>query len=77
MNISEYALYCFAVVVMIATPAPLILLVASASLKGYFSKVLQAIFGTNFSSIVLIGLSILILKGFLHIGEQFLLSLKL
>ncbi len=77
MNISEYALYCFAVVVMIATPAPLILLVASASLKGDFLKALQMIWGTNFSSLLLIGLSILILKGFLHIGEQFLLSLKL
>ena len=77
MNISEYALYCFAVVVMIATPAPLILLVASASLKGDFLIALQMIWGTNFSSLLLIGLSILILKGFLHIGEQFLLSLKL
>ena len=62
---------------MIATPAPLILLVASASLKGDFLKALQMIWGTNFSSLLLIGLSILILKGFLHIGEQFLLSLKL
>lgn len=54
---------------MIATPAPVILLVASASLKGDFSKTLQMIWGTNFASLLLIGFSILILKGFLHIGE--------
>ena len=76
MNISEYALYCLAVVVMIATPGPVILLVASAGLKGGFSKALQTIFGTNFASLILISLSILILKGFLHIGEQWFILVK-
>lgn len=46
MNISEYALYCLAVVVMIATPGPVMLLVASAGLKSGFSKeALQTILG--------------------------------
>ena len=76
MNISEYALYCLAVVVMIATPGPVMLLVASAGLKSGFSKALQTIFGTNFASLVLIGLSILILKGFLQIGEQWFALVK-
>ncbi|PWF32581.1 amino acid transporter, partial [Yersinia pestis] len=34
MNITEYLLYCLAVVIMIATPGPVMLLVASAGLKG-------------------------------------------
>ena len=71
MNISEYALYCFAVVVMIAKPNPAILLVKSASLKGDFSKNLQIIWGTNFASLLLIGLSILILKVFYTLGNSF------
>ena len=70
MNISEYALYCLAVVVMIATPGPVMLLVASAGLKGGFGKALQTIFGTNFASLILIGASILVLKGFLQVAEQ-------
>ncbi|MIP96513.1 LysE family translocator, partial [Salmonella enterica subsp. enterica] len=41
MNISEYFLYCLAVVVMIATPGPVMLLVASAGLKGGYAAALR------------------------------------
>lgn len=69
MNITEYLLYCLAVVIMIATPGPVMLLVASAGLKGGYKHALQTIFGTNFASLVLIGLSILSLKGLLVVNE--------
>ena len=69
MNISEYILYCLAVVIMIATPGPVMLLVASAGLKGGYKKALQTIFGTNLASLVLITISVLVLKGFLNISD--------
>ena len=77
MNISEYILYCLAVVIMIATPGPVMLLVASAGLKGGYKHTLQIIFGTNFASLVLITLSVLSLKGLLVINENWLNGIKL
>lgn len=77
MNYSEYFLYCVAVIVMIATPGPVMLLVASAGLKGGYKKALQTIFGTNLASLVLIVLSVLILKGVLNINEQWLNAIKI
>ncbi|NWK73864.1 LysE family translocator [Acinetobacter cumulans] len=76
MNYSEYFLYCVAVIVMIATPGPVMLLVASAGLKGGYKKALQTIFGTNLASLVLIVFSVLILKGALNINEQWLNAIK-
>lgn len=76
MNFAEYFLYCAAVVVMIATPGPVMLLVASAGLQGGYKRALQTIFGTNFASLVLIVLSVLILKGALNINEQWLNGIK-
>lgn len=70
MNISEWLLYCFAVVVMIATPGPVMLLVASAGLKGGYSAALKTIFGTNLASLVLILCSVLSLKGILQLNEN-------
>jgi threonine/homoserine/homoserine lactone efflux protein len=77
MNFSEYLLYCVAVVVMIATPGPVMLLVATAGLKGGYKRALQTIFGTNLASLVLIVLSVCILKGVLNINEQWLNGIKI
>ena len=77
MNISEYILYCLAVVLMIATPGPVMLLVASVGLKGGYAAALRTIFGTNFASLVLIALSVLSLKGLLVINAQWLDAIKL
>ncbi|WP_445116331.1 LysE family translocator [Acinetobacter sp. WZC-1] len=77
MNIAEYFLYCFAVVIMIATPGPVMLLVASAGLKGGYKKALYTIFGTNAASLVLIAVSILILKGVLDIDQQWFNAIKI
>ncbi|CAM4123796.1 LysE type translocator family protein [Acinetobacter pragensis] len=77
MNFTEYFLYCVAVVVMIAVPGPVMLLVASAGLKGGYQRALQTIFGTNFASLVLIMLSVFILKGILNVNEQWLTIIKI
>lgn len=77
MNIAEYLLYCIAVVIMIATPRPVMMLVASAGLKGGYRKAFQTIFGTNFASLILITVSILVLKGFLDINEQWFNGIKI
>ena len=77
VNVFELVLYCTAVVVMIATPGPVMLLVVSAGLKGGYKQALKTIFGTNLASLVLIVLSVLILKGFLNIAEHWLNAIKI
>lgn len=72
MNILEYTLYCFAVVIMIATPGPVMILVASAGLKDGYRAALKTIFGTNFASLVLIACSVLSLKGIMNINQDWL-----
>lgn len=70
MNYLEYFLYIFTVIIMIATPGPVMILVASAGAKGGYRKALQTILGTNVASLCLIALSILALKGVLHFNEH-------
>ncbi len=77
MNVTEYVLYCLAVIVMIATPGPVMLLVASAGLRGGYSAALRTIFGTNFASLILIALSVLTLKGLLVINGNWLNAIQL
>lgn len=69
MNILELSLYAITVIIMIATPGPVMILVASTGLKHGYKAALKTIFGTNIASLVLITLSILILKGSLSINE--------
>lgn len=76
MNYFEFYLYVMSVVVMIATPGPVMILVASAGLKGGYRKALQTIFGTNLASLFLIACSILILKGMFSVNETLFLIIK-
>lgn len=62
---------------MIATPGPVMLLVASAGLKGGYKKALHTIVGTNLASLVLIATSVLILKGFLNIASHWFDLIKI
>lgn len=62
---------------MIATPGPMMILVASAGLKGGYRKALQTIIGTNLASLVLIAASILILKGMFSVNETLFLIIKI
>ncbi len=62
---------------MIATPGPVMLLVASAGLQGGYKKALQTIVSTNFASLILIVLSVAILKGILNIHAQWLDGIKI
>lgn len=70
MNLSEYLFFCLSVVIMISTPGPVMLLVATAGLKAGYRRALQTIVGTNLASLLLIFLSVLMLKGILNISEQ-------
>ncbi|MEB3767008.1 LysE family translocator [Acinetobacter sp. MD2] len=72
MNYFDYFLFVISVVVMIATPGPVMILVASAGLQGGYKKALQTIFGTNFASLILIFISVLMLKGVVAVNENFL-----
>ncbi|MCG2573161.1 LysE family translocator [Acinetobacter sp. ME22] len=77
MHFLELILYATTVIVMIAIPGPVMLLVASAGLKGGYAAALRTIFGTNFASLILIALSVLILKGLLSIEPWIFLSIKI
>ena len=77
MNYFEFYLYVVSVVIMIATPGPVMILVASAGLKGGYRKALQTIVGTNLASLVLIATSILILKGMFSVDETLFLVIKI
>ena len=77
MDFSAYILYCIAVVIMIATPGPVMLLVASAGLKGGYKKALHTIVGTNSASLLLIAISVLILKGFFNIASHWFNLIKI
>ncbi|ELX07864.1 LysE family translocator [Acinetobacter baumannii] len=72
MNYFDYFLFIFSVIIMIATPGPVMILVASAGLKGGYKKALETIFGTNLASLILIFISVLVLKGVLGINENYL-----
>lgn len=76
MNYFEFYLYVVSVVIMIATPGPVMILVASAGLKGGYRKAFATILGTNLASLILIALSILILKGMLSVNESLFLMIK-
>lgn len=76
MNYFEFYLYVISVIIMIATPGPVMILVASAGLKGGYRKALQTIVGTNLASLILIALSILILKGMFSVNETLFLIIK-
>lgn len=77
MNYLELYLYVITVIIMIATPGPVMILVASAGLKGGYRKALQTIIGTNLASLVLIAASILILKGMFSVNETLFLIIKI
>lgn len=77
MNYFEFYAYVITVIIMIASPGPVMILVASAGLKSGYKKALETIVGTNLASLILIGLSIFILKGMLNINETIFLTIKL
>lgn len=76
MNYLEFYLYAISVIIMIATPGPVMILVASAGLKGGYRQSLLTIIGTNLASLVLITASILILKGMFSVNETLFLIIK-
>lgn len=77
INMAEYLLYCLAVVIMIATPGPVMMLVIGAGLKGGYRRAFQTIVGTNLASLLLIACSVLILKGIFNIQAFWLDLIKL
>ena len=77
MNYFEFYLYVISVVIMIATPGPVMIMVASAGLKDGYRKALETILGTNLASLILIALSILILKGMFSVNENLFLIIKI
>lgn len=77
MNYFDFYLYVITVIIMIATPGPVMILVASAGLKNGYWDALKTILGTNLASLVLIAISILILKGAFSVNETLFVWIKI
>ncbi|MBB2777783.1 UNVERIFIED_ORG: threonine/homoserine/homoserine lactone efflux protein [Comamonas terrigena] len=76
-NFSLAALFVVAVVSLLVTPGPVTLLVVRAGLAGGMRHALQTIAGTNAASLVLIGVSALLIQGLLVLDEAVLLGVRL
>lgn len=76
MNFLELGLYITTVIIMIASPGPVMILVASTGLKESYKATFKTILGTNLASLVLITLSILVLKGIFSINEEIYLAIR-
>lgn len=63
MNAIELLLYIMTVIVMIASPGPVMILVASTGLSQGYGAAFRTILGTNIASLCLMALSIFMLKG--------------
>jgi threonine/homoserine/homoserine lactone efflux protein len=77
MNYFDFYLYVLSVIIMISTPGPVMILVASAGLKGGYTSALKTIIGTNLASLILISISILILKGAFSVNETLFIWIKI
>lgn len=77
MNFLELSLYIITVIVMIATPGPVMILVASTGLKHGYRAALKTILGTNIASLILIAFAILVLKGILSIHDHVFAVIKM
>lgn len=77
MNFLELSLYAITVIIMIATPGPVMILVASTGLKHGYKAALKTILGTNIASLILIALSVLVLQGVLRINDLVFIIIKL
>ena len=76
-NFSLAALFVVAVVSLLVTPGPVTLLVVRAGLAGGMRHALQTIAGTNAASLVLIGVSALLIQGLLVLDDAVLLGVRL
>lgn len=77
MNFIEYFIYIISIVVLISAPGPVMILVASVGIKDGYKKALETIVGTNFASLILITISILILKGLLTVNPIIFICIKI
>ncbi|AOA57643.1 LysE family translocator [Acinetobacter larvae] len=77
MDWIAYLLFIAAVMIFLLTPGPVIMLVASAGMRGGYPKAFRTIVGTNLASLLLIFLSILVIKGLLNINAQWLSIIQL
>ncbi len=77
MNYFEFGIYVFSIIIMIATPGPVMILVASVGLQHGYQAAFKTIVGTNLASLFLIGISILLLKGMLSINAYIFAVIKI
>lgn len=77
VNVSLVALFVASVVSLLVTPGPVTLLVVRAGLVGGMGQALRTIAGTNAASLVLIGVSALLIQGVLALDEAVMVGIRL
>lgn len=77
MDFLELGLYIITVITMIASPGPVMLLVASTGLKHGYKAAFNTIVGTNLASLILISISVLALKGIFSINENVYATIRI
>lgn len=70
MNLGLLSLYILTLLLLIATPGPVVALVIHTGIQKGFRQGLLTILGTNAASLVLIGAALLILSGLLTLSQQ-------
>lgn len=77
IDVSILLLYVVTVITMIAIPGPVLVLVTGAGLTGGRGRAFSTILGTNAASLVLIGLSVLVIQGLVAVNDVVLELVKL
>ncbi|MBR7059389.1 MAG: LysE family transporter [Neisseriaceae bacterium] len=75
MNYQLLLAYLLSVFIFIITPGPVCALVLRNAQSG-FKNALLTIFGTNLSSLILIGIAVAMILGMIHISESLLTVLS-
>lgn len=77
IDVSILLLYVVTVITMIAILGPVLVLVTGAGLTGGRGRAFSTILGTNAASLVLIGLSVLVIQGLVAVNNVVLELVKL
>lgn len=77
MNLHLLITYILSILLFLGTPGPVTVLVVSASIKDGFMAGLKTVAGTNTASLILIGISFIIIKGLFTVSETALNYLTL
>lgn len=72
MNFTLLSIYLMSIILIIATPGPVVAFVLNSSARGGFKHALLSIIGTNWASLVLIATATLMIMGIITVNHSLL-----